>query len=224
MSSEDEAFQNFEDEIRAILSSLDRNTAAISQWRGDATQQRSFTDAADQDVKDARAAFQRMEQEVRHFSYSVRSKAQQRLGAMNSELDQAVRKLQQAKSQNFAPSDFPSGHSRAEQDRYRENRRRLLDAKQTVDESGESIDRTIAILDDTLDRGVNTTATLQEQTEQIRHARDTIQETDDILTKSAKLLRRMRRRVVTNKIIQFFIVLVEIALCALIVWLKWLRD
>ena len=67
------------------------------QWRGDPVQQRTFIDAADSDVKDARAAFQRAEQEVRHFSYGGKAKAQQRLAALNNELEQAVKKLQQTK-------------------------------------------------------------------------------------------------------------------------------
>lgn len=51
--------------------------------------------------------------------------------------------------------------------------------------------------------------------------RDTLHATDDILEKSKNLLRRMRGRLVTNKLVTLVIILLELGIAGLIVFIKY---
>ena len=164
--------------------------------------------------------------ECRHFcSYHLKSKSNLRLADLRKDFDNLQGRLNQFKNQVLRLASFASlnrsrgkqgtpagrtprvgagdnGMARNDREAYKDQRRRLLDAKGTVDESGESMGRSQQAIEETLERGAQTTQSLAEQREALLRARDTIHSTDDFLVKSAKTLRRMKRRIMTNKLIQ----------------------
>jgi len=211
--SGDEAFNIFEEEFASILSSLDRKIKAIAR---DPPAQRALVDEAEADIYDANTSLQNIEQDVRHYPYHLKSKAQARLKTLKAQFDDQVNQLKAAK-------EGPSDVSRADRAHRHEQRQRLLGAQVTMRETGDSLDRTTAALEQTVAVGAETSITLQEQRETLVRARETIRETDDFLTRTSNTLRRMRRRLMTNKLISWIIIVVELAIIALIVWLKWLK-
>eukprot|EP00475_Leptophrys_vorax_P008508 TRINITY_DN1550_c0_g1_i3.p4 TRINITY_DN1550_c0_g1~~TRINITY_DN1550_c0_g1_i3.p4 ORF type:complete len:154 (+),score=49.18 TRINITY_DN1550_c0_g1_i3:670-1131(+) len=103
-------------------------------------------------------------------------------------------------------------------------RQRLLRANQVHDEMK---DTTLAIqrdLDETEHIGVGVNSRLLQQREQIQRTQQGLDDTEDSLARSKKILKRMGRRVLTDKCIQYLIILVELGIIALIVWIKWLKK
>eukprot|EP00475_Leptophrys_vorax_P037217 TRINITY_DN6388_c0_g1_i1.p1 TRINITY_DN6388_c0_g1~~TRINITY_DN6388_c0_g1_i1.p1 ORF type:complete len:134 (-),score=44.51 TRINITY_DN6388_c0_g1_i1:75-476(-) len=62
------------------------------------------------------------------------------------------------------------------------------------------------------------------QREQLQGVQNNLDETEDSLARSKKILSRMARRVITDKITQGAIIVVELGIVALIVWLKWFKN
>ena len=49
-------------------------------------------------------------------------------------------------------------------------------------------------------------------------------ETDESVTKSGSILRSMARRVLTDKLVQGIIVLLQMGICGLIIYFRYYRD
>jgi SNARE protein len=79
-------------------------------------------------------------------------------------------------------------------------------------------------LDETEHIGIGVNSRLLQQREQIERTQGNLDDTEDSLARSKKILSRMGRRVLTDKCIQYLIILIELGIIAMIVWLKWFRK
>jgi len=223
----DDAFNNFEEEFQSITSSLARKIASISHLGGDPGQQKSLIEEAEGDIYDANKALQKIEQEVRHYSYNLKSKAQARLRQLQSDFEAQVAKLGGIKKSidegGSGGTGSPAGLSPADARKWKDDRKRLLGAHALTTDTGETLGRTQHAIDETLEAGAATSQALLAQREQIINQRDTVRQTDDLLGRAAGTLRRMRRRIMTNKILQAVIILVEMGIVALIIYLRYYR-
>jgi hypothetical protein len=107
---------------------------------------------------------------------------------------------------------------------YKEQRSALLDNATVIHSTNDSLDRTAISLAETTEYGIQTALQLQQQREIFLRQRATIYETDSLLGKSKKTLERMRRRILTDKLIQILIIFFELVIIALIVWIKYFMD
>jgi len=80
-----------------------------------------------------------------------------------------------------------------------------------------SLERTISIINDTKEIGTAVAADLQKQTEQINNMYDDLYKIDDQVARSKKILARMARRVLSNKILWVLISLIIISLVVIVV-------
>lgn len=83
-----------------------------------------------------------------------------------------------------------------------------------------SITETQRVLAETEQIGVGVGSRLRQQREQLVHVRDDLEETDDTLIRTRKILSQMGRRVMTDKMIQAVIIAVELAILGVILFLK----
>jgi hypothetical protein len=209
-----EVFAQFDDEFTAITESIGRKLASL-QGEEDRAVIDSLVSEAEADVRDGRESLGNIEREMRHWSYDLKSKSQGRLRTLRIEFDSKQEQLKKVKDPSAT-----SILSRSDQKRWQEQRKRLLGTNQMVDNTSISLDRTVATLAETTASGAATSAMLQSQREVLIRSRETIRETDGLLVKSRKTLRRISRRVVTNKIVQALIILLEICTIVLIVYFK----
>jgi len=214
MQNEEETFEQFEEEFNALTQSLARKLDAVGTIT-DSAAAGALLQEAEADVMDAKTCMNNIELELRHWPYSVKSKCQARLRKLKQDFDRQQRSLKDAEPGN--ETAMPGGMSKSDQKRWKDQRKRLLNTKSVVDSTSLQLDRTAQKLNETTDIGSETTLALRAQTEQMRRARETIRETDSLLVKSRKTLRRMSRRVITNKLIQAMIILLELAIIVLIV-------
>lgn len=221
MQNEEDTFQQFEDEFRSLTNGLARKLETLNNTK-DAPTISAVTQEAEADILDAKTSLANIERELRNWGYSAKSKAQARLRTLRRDFENQQTQLKEAAASS--DSAMPAGLSKADQKRWKEQRRRLLGTKATVDSTSVALDRTAQQLAETAEIGQNTTMTLQQQREQMIRARETIRETDSLLVKSRKTLRRMSRRVVTNKLIQGLIILLELGIIVLIIYFHCYRD
>ncbi len=62
-----------------------------------------------------------------------------------------------------------------------------------------------------------------EQREQMLKAREDLRETDDVLARTKKTLGRMKRKLMTNKLIQFVIIVIELLILGLVIYFKYVN-
>jgi len=124
------------------------------------------------------------------------------------------------------PEDGKSGSSSrgyGESQTSKEQRKRLLGTGAVIQDTDRSLQNTMQSIDQAVDIGTDTTTQLSSQGDQLRQGLLGVRDTDSILERSRKTLERMRRRLVTNKLIQYLILLIEVAICGLIIYLKYYK-
>lgn len=65
---------------------------------------------------------------------------------------------------------------------------------------------------------------LLSQRRQLENASDDLHETDSYTARASSVMKSMSRRVMTDKLIQGVIILIQMGICALIVYFRYYRD
>ncbi|XP_070577756.1 vesicle transport through interaction with t-SNAREs homolog 1B-like [Ptychodera flava] len=99
-------------------------------------------------------------------------------------------------------------------------RARLLQGTETLNRASDSIERSHRISAETDAIGVEIIDELGEQKEQLVRTRDRVQGMDQDLSRSRRILNSMGRRVITNKLLLGFIILLELAILGAVLYLK----
>jgi hypothetical protein len=165
---------------------------------------------------------------LRHFPYTLRNRAQKQVVLHTGELERAQAMLRRydasvANGQVAGVShlDLVARLGNEDQARYYDQRQQLLSGSQLVSESDASLTRTQQVLLETQEIGAATSAQLVQQREQFHNQLDNVHETDDYLSRSKRTLQRMHKRLVTNKLIQGAIIVVQLGAIGLIIWLRY---
>lgn len=106
-------------------------------------------------------------------------------------------------------------------DAFRDQRERLLGNKSMVDDTNASLDRTTYALAETSQIGSETHQQLLQQREQFLRQKEMLDNTNTFLSQSKRIMNRMKRRIVTNKLITYLIICLEIGLLLLIAYIKY---
>jgi hypothetical protein len=88
----------------------------------------------------------------------------------------------------------------------------------------ETTSKTKQVLAETEDIGMNVGTRLKQQREQLINTREKLDESEETLSRTRRLLNLMGRRVITDKLTQGLIILIELAIIAIIVWVKYFRK
>lgn len=100
-------------------------------------------------------------------------------------------------------------------------RERLLGNRNLLEDTSDSLDRTQYALSETTQIGSDTHNTLLQQREQFLRQQEMLYDTNSFLDRSKKVMNRMKRRIVTNKLIQYAIILLQCVLLAVIIYIKY---
>lgn len=225
--ADEESWQRLESTYQAVSQSLARKLHAITQSQN-VNIQRSLLSEAHQDASDAAAAIDAIEREMRHFPFSLRTRAEKALVAHTADLERSQGTLKRYDASisrgevaGVSHMDLVSRLGNDDRARYLDQRQQLLAGSQMVSEGDASLLRTHQVLLETAEIGAATSAQLVQQREQFEGQIASVHETDDFLSKSKRTLQRMHKRIITNKLIQGAIILVQAGAIGLIVWLKY---
>ncbi len=227
--ADEEGYQRLENTWQAVSQSLARKLRAITDSDNLQLQQ-SLLQEAHADANDAQAALDALEAEMRHFPYSLRTRAQKSVQSHTAELEKNVASLRRydtsiSKGQVAGVShmDLVGRMGQSDHARYLDNRQQLLTGSQVLSDSDASLSRTQQALAETEEVGAATSAQLMRQREQFVGQLSNVHDTDDFLSRSKRTLNRMNKRIVTNKLITGAIILVEVGACALIIYMKYYK-
>lgn len=142
---------------------------------------------------------------------------------LNSKIKAVQKELEDCRKQikDFKQQQAVDNMNAAQQAEFREQRQKLLESRDIADSNANSLQRTNRMIQDATVISIDTSEKLESQTERMESMKNTLKETDDVLDKSRHLLRRMRRRLVTNKMITAIIILLEVGILALIIYIKY---
>jgi hypothetical protein len=104
-----------------------------------------------------------------------------------------------------------------------EQRELLLDTHEINERVHGSIDRTSDAIRASTIYGTFAAQSLHQQRESLTHQRQVLQAIGELVQRSGHTLNRMRRRILTDKLLQFLIILMECLLIILIVYFKYYR-
>jgi len=211
--------QSWKEEFKAIIASLD-NTIAEAKRVSDKEQRKQLLQQAESDEYTAKTILDRVQNEIRTLDYDQKRKATKELSNFRLQLERRSTDLHHVR-QKQTTIDIPEGKSGRENEGSKEQRKRLLGTQAVVEDTSRALDNTIQQIDQAVDIGTDTTTQLSSQGDQIKASLLGVRETDSILERSRKTLERMRQRVITNKLILYLIILIELGIIGLIVFLKY---
>lgn len=224
-SMSDAQFQRLEEMYHTLTNALGRKISSLQSGSVTGAERDSVLNAAEGDVYEAEGVLRKMDVEVRHYPYNLKSKAQQKLKVLKNSFEAQRKDLDRAKK---GPVTAAVGVASAEpgqgpvlsRGERRQQRRLLLEGTERTQATNDSLSNTRRVIEETTEVGIGTSSTLQQQREQLLRSRDAVDETNDILHRARKTLRTMARRTVTNKLATGAIIMVELIAIGIIVWRK----
>lgn len=103
-------------------------------------------------------------------------------------------------------------------------RAQLLNTRAAAERVDVKIDNMRRMNNESEEIGTNVAVRLRQQREQLLHARDGIDRVDAVVNQAKTVMSRMGRRVVTDKLIQGSIILMELVIIGVIVYIKFIRS
>ncbi|OXU22716.1 hypothetical protein TSAR_011327 [Trichomalopsis sarcophagae] len=105
-----------------------------------------------------------------------------------------------------------------------DQRRVLLESRAAIERGNQSVAKSQAIAIETEQIGTEVIGELGEQRETLLRAKSRLNQTDQELDKSKKILNTMKKRILTNKFVLILIILLEIAILGCTVYIKYFEK
>lgn len=173
------------------------------------------------DFNDCDSVLLSIERELRSLGYQEKEAESIKVSSFKSSLAQLKSQFEGASSGSRRPEPVLSKSQRKQQD---DQRQRLLASNEANMDAASSLGNTMRLIDETTETGISTAAQLQAQREQMLKSKQDLSDADDILDRTKKTLGRMRRKLMTNKLIQFVIILVELFILGLVIYFKYVSK
>lgn len=105
-----------------------------------------------------------------------------------------------------------------------EHRQTLLQSRSVLERSNQSVVRSQVIARESEQIGTEVIAELSEQRESLLRAKERLSQTDQSLDRTRKIMCTMKIRVLTNKFVLVTIIVLEIAILAIIIYIKFFKK
>lgn len=171
---------------------------------------------ADNIVRSIATNFREIEREKNQFDHNTKIALDRKIRGFTKELNELKKSLAEYKQQLSA-----SSVDAAQRADWRMQRQTILEGRVIGEDTSSSLMRTQRTILEAQTTGTDTVIMLESQTEQMENMLGELSAMQNISAKTKTVLRRMRTKVVTSKLMTFFIVLFEVAILALIIYLKY---
>ncbi|XP_043110926.1 vesicle transport through interaction with t-SNAREs homolog 1B [Puntigrus tetrazona] len=183
----------------------------------------------DERVSETEEVLQGMEQELFGAPSSFRTPMSTKIRLYRRDLGKLQRDIRLAATPGFSShiGDGRQGLYTAQNDQsthLQSQRALLIQGTESLNNASKSIERSQRIAAETDQIGTDIIEELGEQREQLDRTRDRLVHTGENLSRSRKILRAMSRRLVTNKLLLSVIIIMELAILAGVVYLKFFRK
>eukprot|EP01083_Nonionella_stella_P098368 276577_1 len=196
-----------------ITAELSRLTSQIPDKSGD--DRRRVVIGAEDCVTEAEIMLRAFSTDIRSWSRADRLEIERQLEMRRADLSDMRRELNRSKRiQKSTRGGTPA---------QTDQRARVIELHSANEGLNDSLLRSKQQLAESHEIGVGVSVQLKGQREQMEGMKYDIAETQDTMARARRVLVRMARRVITDKIIQAAIVLIELAIIGFLVWYKLLR-
>lgn len=217
MSSE--LFETREEDYRQIYAETKRKLSEqLPKCSGEP--QKKLTREISRSLEEARILIREMEDEVQKAPTSFRSQMMTSIRTYKRDLDQLSNDLKRALSKDVSKVYF--GFSEEDEIERMENSQRaqLMQGTSSLQRASDSIARSQLVAAETDMIGNEIVEELGTQRESLLRTRDRLTETDANLSKSRKILHRISRGVLTNKLLLVIIILIELGILGGVLYWK----
>jgi len=212
-----ELFSSYEAELKLVQADLNQKLDQIPELSGEP--RKAAVSQAERALEEADELLDQMNLEKSNIPSASRTKVNQRFRNHQSDIDVAKRKLKTLADDRSAL--FGARYSDNPSDVQLEQRQQLLSGTDRLDRSSQRLKASQALANDTEAIGASTLADLYSQRDTIQHTSQTLQDSDDYVTKSLKTLKGMARRMATNRIITIAIITVLVLLIIAVIYSKF---
>jgi vesicle transport through interaction with t-SNAREs protein 1 len=218
-----EIFENYEQEYCELATSVKRHIQTLATATGETRKQVLAT--AERESDEANDILQQMSLEARVAVGPTKEQLRQRLANYQKDAAKVKADLKRIKLEPaagaagdrdalFAGADPAAG----------DQRQRLLATTDKLNDSGRRIKDATRVAAETEQIGVTIMSDLQRQRETIERTQGHLRETNTNISRSRRILGTMARRIVTNKILMFAIILILVFAIAMVVYFKFIKG
>jgi len=219
MSSE--VFESKEDEIKQICNLLKRDTSQKILKSYGEEKKRNIREA-ERKLEDATLLLSEMDMEAKKAPSPYRSQLMARIRAYRKDVDQIRATLSRAKSESSARDNLLFNRDEDDFESMSQNQNsRLQQGTDILNRTSASVARSQVIAAETDAVGHDIIDELGTQREALQRTKGRLRDTDEGLSQSRKVLNSMARRVMTNKLILIFIIVLELGVLAGSVYWKF---
>ncbi|XP_057315879.1 vesicle transport through interaction with t-SNAREs homolog 1B-like [Hydractinia symbiolongicarpus] len=143
------------------------------------------------------------------------------LDKVKKELDRL--KLVSTSNLPFGGRDDLLGPTNINRDRNMQQQNKMLEGLDSLNRGSQSVARSQRIAAETDEIGVQIIGDLDDQRESLLRSKDKVAQTNADLTRSRRILNSMAIRLATNKILLVVIIIVEIAILAAVIYLRFIK-
>lgn len=206
-------FERFQSNFDTLASAITRNIALSGE-------NPQVLKECDAQVYEMKGLINEIAISVRYYQYNDKEACKKRLAIDRKQFSNLKREIEAARDRSAFGGRRGQGNNRAQRSMNKQQRQALLRQGDTMGESTSSLDRTINVLAETEELGRATHGNLERQTEQISNTLEDVNHMSTQNDRSKTILRSMKRKVMTNKMTQAVIILLELCVLAFIIYLK----
>lgn len=218
MSSE--KFEDLEDELKTLQEDISgKITNKIPRLTGEL--RKSTIREVEKKIEDAKLIIEEMEEEASFAPGAYRNSLMSKVRNHRRNLDQLRRDLAKPSGQvsvSFGREELFDSDPMAPQ------RNKVMRGTETLNRASESIARSTRVAVETEQIGGEIIEELGDQREALERTRDRLKDVDQGLGKSKRILNSMAIRIATNKLILLCIILVELAILAAVVYIRFFKK
>uniref|UniRef100_T1JB09 Vesicle transport v-SNARE N-terminal domain-containing protein n=1 Tax=Strigamia maritima TaxID=126957 RepID=T1JB09_STRMM len=222
MSSE--KFEGLEDDFKAICTDADKKiNERLGRSRGE--EKKKLQREIQKQVEKAEVLFDELEAEVRLAPQPFRNEMSYRVRRYKENLSQLRVKLKNSYSVlSPDPQDGYEGTNPFFDGADAHNRGILLQTNTVLGRTSDRITRSHVIAAETDEIGQNIITDLGEQRESLLRTKDRLEETDQTLSRSRRILNAMSRSMLGNKVILIVVILVEIGIFSGVLYMRFFKK
>ncbi|XP_032821023.1 vesicle transport through interaction with t-SNAREs homolog 1B [Petromyzon marinus] len=223
-----ENFETLQEEYLSIYQSLKAKLdSTLPRCHGE--EKKRVTREIERSSEEAYLLLQEMEEELKGAPAPFRMQMVSRMRDYRRDLERITRETRRATDPALsARSDLLSGGLFAAQNKesaqVASDRARLLQGTESLGRASASVERSHRVAVETEQIGNEIIDELGTQREQLDRTRDRLTNTGQNLSKSRKILTTMSRKLVTNKLLLGFIIILELGILGAAVYLKFFKK
>jgi len=223
MSSE--KYEVLQDDLDALLERIEASLTWLLKKTNSLNELQSGLARCQRQLDEGRSFLTEMEREARSAPLQYRSEMLSNVRGYResvSKIQSDIRKRQM----EITKDKLTSSNRRMEDDEEGESteevlRQQVLRGTNVLEKTSDSIQRSTQVAHETEEIGEAIMGDLTVQREGLERARTMLSETDAELSRSRRILKRMSRGTIYNKVVLILIIIVQICIiCALVYW-KW---